>query len=56
MSVIKFARVAVGFLYAFLGLVIFLCGVNGAFMETGRTLGILIGEKSAGMGGIWSVL
>ena len=56
MSVIKFARVAVGFLYAFLGLVIFLCGVNGAFMETGRTLGILIGEKSAGMGGIWSVI
>lgn len=34
-----FHRIIMGFIYAFLGLVIFMIGVNGAFMEVGTTLG-----------------
>lgn len=35
-----FARIAKGFLYAFIGLIVFLIGVNGGFMEVSSELGL----------------
>lgn len=34
-----FRRILIGFIYAFVGLVLFLLGVNAGFMEVGRTVG-----------------
>lgn len=41
MSRTQLARLAKGLLYAFIGLVLFLTGVNGAFVPVGRSLGYL---------------
>lgn len=49
-------RMVKGFIYAFVGLVIFLTGVNGGFMEAGRRLGELLGAQAAQYGGWWSAL
>jgi len=49
-------RMITGFLYSFAGLVIFLTGVNGGFMEAGRTLGALLGIQAVQNGGWWTVL
>lgn len=48
-------RISIGFVYSFLGLSIFLIGVNGGFMEAGRLLGTYLG-KQALTGGGWFVL
>lgn len=40
-------RILVGYLYAFIGLTIFLVGVNGGFMQAGAALGEVLGEESA---------
>lgn len=39
-------RMAVGLFYSYLGLVIFLTGVNGGFMEAGRLLGEMMGARA----------
>lgn len=39
-------RMAVGFLYSYFGLVIFLTGVNGGFMTAGRLLGEMMGVRA----------
>ncbi len=45
-----------GVAYSFVGLVIFLVGVNGGFMPAGQKLGEILGEFAATRGGIWIFL
>ena len=52
MSRRQFARICVGFAYAFVGLVVFLCGVNCGFMQAGHALGDAFGSRAAN-GGPW---
>ncbi|MDL2272001.1 DUF1538 domain-containing protein [Desulfovibrio sp. OttesenSCG-928-I05] len=40
-------RMLSGFVYAFIGLVIFMTGVNGGFMGTGQALGVSLGTNNA---------
>jgi hypothetical protein len=49
-------RIMTGLVYSFIGLTVFLVGVNGGFMPVGRRLGLLLGEKIAFEGGWWTVL
>lgn len=51
----QFARYTLGFLYAFVGLSVFLAGVNGGFVQAGAELGVLLGAK-AQLGGWWFAL
>jgi hypothetical protein len=50
------SRIVIGFLYSYIGLVIFLTGVNGGFMSAGRRLGELLGARAVADGGIWLAL
>ena len=50
------ARMIVGFIYSYIGLVVFLVGVNGGFMTAGRKLGELLGMRAAQSGGLWTAL
>lgn len=50
------ARMAAGLVWSFIGLTVFLTGVNGGFIPAGRELGTVLGEKAAQSGGAWSVL
>lgn len=52
----KVAKVIVGLVYSFIGLAIFLIGVNGGFMDAGKQLGAALGAKAAHFGGIWNAL
>lgn len=52
----KVAKVIVGLVYSFIGLSIFLIGVNGGFMDAGKHLGAALGAKAAEFGGFWNVL
>lgn len=49
-------RIIIGFIYAFIGLFIFLTGVNGGFMQAGAALGETLGAKTVAGGGWWYVL
>ncbi len=49
----QFLRLTNGFVYAFIGLTIFLAGVNGGFMQAGQALGELLGHNASHLGGIW---
>jgi len=49
-------RMLSGFAYSYLGLVLFLTGVNGGFMEAGHRLGELLGARAADSGGWWLAL
>ena len=49
-------RMTIGFVYSYIGLVIFLVGVNGGFMSAGRTLGELLGTKAFERGAMWQFL
>lgn len=49
-------RMAAGLVWSFIGLTIFLVGVNGGFMPVGKELGIILGTKAAEFGGAWSGL
>lgn len=53
MPPVQFRRVLKGLAYSFIGLVIFLTGVNGGFMPAGQTLGLVLGERACADGGIW---
>ncbi len=48
-----FARIVKGFLYAFIGLIVFLVGVNGGFMEVSSELGLRLASLD---NKIWLVL
>jgi len=49
-------RITIGFIYAFLGLTIFLIGVNGGFMQAGAALGQKLGDFALERAGIWYVI
>ena len=49
-------RMFVGLFYSFVGLVVFLVGVNGGFMEAGKVLGQNLGLYAVERGGIWLFL
>lgn len=52
----RLARIVVGLVYSFLGLSVFLVGVNGGFMDAGHALGQILGAKAANFGGGWNFL
>jgi hypothetical protein len=56
MSARQIIRVIIGLVYSFIGLLLFLCGVNGGFMPAGKELGMALGQKAATLGGGWFVL
>lgn len=43
----QFAKMSIGLVWAFAGLAIFLCGVNGGFMQAGAILGSALGARGA---------
>ncbi|MCR4947609.1 MAG: DUF1538 domain-containing protein [Treponema sp.] len=49
-------RIIIGFIYAFIGLTIFLIGVSGGFSQTGAALGQKLGALAVTRGGIWYLL
>ena len=49
-------RIVIGFIYAFIGLTIFLIGVNGGFSQAGAALGEKLGSLAVSRGGVWYVL
>lgn len=49
-------RVAIGFVYALIGLAVLLLGVNCGFMEAGAELGEKLGAAAAAKGGAWTAL
>ena len=49
-------RIIIGFIYAFIGLTIFLIGVNGGFSQAGAALGQELGALAIGRGGAWYIL
>jgi len=56
MSARQVVRMLIGFVYSFVGLSIFLVGVNGGFMQAGQALGEQLGSKALELGGIWFAL
>lgn len=46
-------RIVIGFIYSFIGLSVFLIGVNGGFMQAGQALGQNLGFLANTKGGIW---
>lgn len=52
----KLIRIIIGLVYSFVGLSIFLVGVNGGFMAAGSKLGMLLGAKASTLGGFWYFL
>lgn len=46
-------RMIIGFLYSFIGLTLFLAGVNGGFMQAGEELGKILGAMVFEKGGVW---
>lgn len=56
MTARQVTRIVIGFMYAFVGLSVFLTGVNGGFMQAGRELGVILGTNATEIGGGWYVL
>jgi len=52
----QISRILIGLVYSYIGLVIFLVGVNGGFMAAGYRIGELLGALAVGNGGWWTVL
>jgi hypothetical protein len=46
----------IGFAYSFIGLTVFLAGVYGGFMQTGKVLGESFGALAFTKGGVWTFL
>ena len=49
-------RIIIGFIYAFIGLTIFLIGVKGGFSQAGAELGKKLGALALNRGGAWYIL
>ena len=47
------SRIIMGFIYSFVGLVIFLLGVKGGFMGAGENLGFILGKKACELAWGW---
>ena len=56
MTMRQVLRLIIGFIYAFIGLSIFLIGVNGGFMQAGAELGQTLGNLAVTKGGLFYVL
>ncbi|MBQ9239529.1 MAG: DUF1538 domain-containing protein [Treponema sp.] len=56
MPPVQVRRIVIGFIYAYIGLVLFMLGVNGGFMEAGDLIGRQLGSAAAHGGGWWVVL
>lgn len=56
MSRYQFLQRTIGFLWAFIGLFVFLLGVKGGFMQAGQALGETLGRNAAACGGAWYAL
>ena len=56
MTMRQVLRLIIGFIYAFIGLSIFLIGVNGGFMQAGAELGQTLGNLAITKGGFFYVL
>ena len=56
MTLRQVIRMLIGFAYSFLGLSVFLTGVYGGFMQTGKILGERFGSLAFQRGGIWLFL
>lgn len=52
----QITRITIGFIYSFIGLTIFLIGVNGGFMQAGAELGKILGNNAITKGGAWTFL
>ncbi len=52
MPPVQVQRMVMGLVYSFIGLVVFLVGVNGGFMPAGRRLGEILGGGAATYGGL----
>lgn len=50
------ARTIIGFAYSFIGLTVFLIGVNGGFSQVGGELGKALGSLALNRGGVWFAL
>ena len=49
-------RIIIGFIYAFVGLTVFLTGVKGGFSQAGAELGQKLGSLAVERGGAWYIL
>lgn len=56
MTKLQVSRIVMGFIYAFIGLTIFLVGVNSGFMQAGAALGQKLGALTVANGGWWYLL
>ena len=56
MPPVQVRRMIKGVSYSFVGLVLFLVGVNGGFMPAGQKLGEILGEYASVRGGVWLLL
>ncbi len=56
MTLRQVVRMLIGFVYSFTGLLIFLAGVYGGFMQAGKILGQRLGFLALQKGGWWFVL
>ena len=56
MTARQVVRMLIGFVYSFIGLTVFLGGVYGGFMQTGKQLGEVFGALAFQRGGIWMFL
>lgn len=56
MPPVQVNRMIKGVVYSFVGLVMFLIGVNGGFMPAGQQLGHVLGAHASQAGGVWTVL
>lgn len=56
MTRLQTIRIVIGFIYSFVGLSIFLTGVNGGFMQAGQSLGLKMGLLAQTKGGWWFFL
>lgn len=56
MPPVQVHNMIIGVFYSFIGLVVFLIGVQGGFMPAGERLGQVLGSFAVEKGGIWSFL
>lgn len=56
MPPVKVRRVIKGFIYSYIGLVLFLLGANGGFIPTGKRLGEILGGYAVNNGNIWVIV
>lgn len=56
MPPVKVRRIIKGFVYSYVGLVLFLIGANGGFIPAGRKLGEILGGYAFTNGGFWVLL